>query len=101
MVGMNRKERRAGRSKSRRREVGTVIHTGTATIVDDDGQRWFYWFEKPEGLREGEPLPPDVTLHGPFKTEAELKEHELLTLMGPDCKVTEGGAWDPAWDKLQ
>jgi hypothetical protein len=42
-----------------------------------------------------------VTLHGPFKTHAEVDEHQRLTLLGPQCKVTEGGAWDPNWDKLQ
>jgi hypothetical protein len=97
---MNRKERRAA-SSGRQFENRAVIHTGMAAIVDDDGQKWLYWFVIPEGLREGEPLPPDVTMHGPFKTDAELREHEQITLLGPDCKIIPGGRWDPAWDKPQ
>ena len=40
-------------------------------------------------------------MHGPFETDAEVKEHQRLTLLGPQCKVTEGGAWDSEWDKPQ
>jgi hypothetical protein len=42
-----------------------------------------------------------VTLHGPFKTDAEVKESQRVILLGPQCKITEGGAWDPNWDKPQ
>lgn len=38
---------------------------------------------------------------GPFATEAECRKHSTDTLLGPDCKITEGGQWDPAWERLQ
>jgi hypothetical protein len=40
-------------------------------------------------------------LYGPFKTHAEVRENECLTLLGPHAQVSEGGEWDPAWDKPQ
>jgi hypothetical protein len=82
---MTRKERRAARSGSKRREVGEVIRTQVVGIVDAHGQTGLYWFEWPEGWREGDPLPP--AMYGPFKTEAELREHQRLTLLGSQCKV--------------
>jgi hypothetical protein len=43
----------------------------------------------------------DVELHGPFKSNTEAEENQQLVLLGPQCKVTEGGVWDPAWDRPQ
>jgi hypothetical protein len=77
-----------------------VIQTGVAEITDKKGKKRLYWFEIPEGYRDPLP-PPGAILHGPFETEAELHNHEELTLLGPDCEVTDGGMWDPAWDKPQ
>jgi hypothetical protein len=31
----------------------------------------------------------------------ELRENQRLVLLGPQRKITEGGTWDPAWDKPQ
>jgi hypothetical protein len=45
--------------------------------------------------------PPGITLHGPFRTNAEVEKDQRLVLLGPQCKVIEGGAWDPNWDKPQ
>jgi hypothetical protein len=81
-------------------EDGMIIHTGVAIVVRNGKER-FYWFEIPEGYGEKPLPPPGATLHGPFKTEAELHHHEELTLLGPDCQVTDGGMWDPAWEKPQ
>jgi hypothetical protein len=88
---MNRQQRRA--APKRKHEIGVPIWTQVLRI---DGQ--WYWYETSDN--SSAPL-PGRTLHGPFKTETELNEHQRLTLMGPQCKVTEGGAWDPAWDKPQ
>jgi hypothetical protein len=45
--------------------------------------------------------PPGITLHGPFRTNAEVEKDQRLVLLGSQCKVIEGGAWDPNWDKPQ
>jgi hypothetical protein len=103
---MNRKERRAAR------KLGDVIHTTTIGLTDNIGRVHLYWFESTnfspddlEALKDHcvahQRPPPGVTMHGPFATEAEVNEHQRLTLLGPQCEVTEGGAWDPKWDKPQ
>jgi hypothetical protein len=97
---MNRQQRRAAR-RQRKAEVGTVVRATTFAVVGEIGRRHLYWFEEPEGFSREDGLPPGVTVHGPFETDAEVKEDQRVTLLGPQCKVTEGGAWDPNWDKPQ
>jgi hypothetical protein len=97
---MNRQQRRAAR-RQRKFEVGTVVRATSFVGVDDTGRQHFYWFETPEGFSPEDGLPPGVTLHGPFETDAELNEHQRVTLLGSQCKVIEGGNWDPNWDKPQ
>jgi hypothetical protein len=76
--------------------------TTTLTITYNNGARRLFWFEEPEGFRPEEGrLPAGVILHGPFRTEAEVKKDIRLTILGPQCKVIEGGEWDPNWDKPQ
>ena len=38
---------------------------------------------------------------GPFRTRAEAEKDSQLTTFGPQCEITHGGQWDPAWDNLQ
>jgi hypothetical protein len=94
---MNRRRRRSQAARTRNVEVGTVIHTQGLRCRDG----FHYWFEPPEGWTFADGLPPDAELHGPFKTDAESVEDQKLILLGPQCAVTEGGAWDPAWDRPQ
>jgi hypothetical protein len=99
---VNRHERRAAAAHERRwkdktAEVGTVIKT--QSLSGSDGMH--YWFEMPEGWTREDGMPEGVDIHGPFKTAAEADENERLVLLGPQCKVTEGGEWDPAWDRMQ
>jgi len=98
---MNRQQRRAAHRQQRKFEVGSIVRATTLTAVGEDGRRHLYWFEEPEGFSPENGLPPGVTLHGPFETDAEVKEHQRKTLLGPQCKLTEGGEWDPNWDKPQ
>ena len=50
--------------------------TTTLTITYNNGARRLFWFEEPEGFRPEEGrLPAGVILHGPFRTEAEVKKH--------------------------
>jgi hypothetical protein len=46
------------------------------------------------------PLDPDIH-HGPFLTEAEAQRDSEITILGPQCKIEDGGTWDPAWDRPQ
>jgi hypothetical protein len=82
-----------------------AIDTGEGTVL--------YWFEEPANFSEDDHAamidhivttqthPSGIALHGPFRTQAEVEEDQQLVLLGPQCKVTEGGAWDPKWDKPQ
>jgi len=77
---------------------GRPIFTQTITTASGD----HYWFECAADFDvEKDRLPTDVIYHGPFKTHALVKEHQRVTLFGPQCKVTEGGMWDPNWNKPQ
>jgi hypothetical protein len=94
---MSRKQSRATR------KGGFVIRTQTITNTFT-GEH--YWFELPEGTTWEDwsvprHIPRGVTTHGPFKTHEEVDESQRLVLLGPQCKVTEGGEWDPAWDRPQ
>jgi hypothetical protein len=43
----------------------------------------------------------DHSLHGPFRTKRQALRNAEITVFGPRCKFTEGGEWDPAWDRVQ
>jgi hypothetical protein len=67
---------------------------GEKILIDyarHDGQ--WYWRESTRNNHE--------TWYGPFGTEQEAEKHSEITVLGPQCKVKNGGVWDPAWDKLQ
>jgi hypothetical protein len=38
---------------------------------------------------------------GHVASHAEVTEHQRVTLLGPQCEVSKGGAWDPNWNKPQ
>jgi hypothetical protein len=107
---MNRQQRRAA---ARKRAVGTVVNARAVSVVLTTGERQLYWFEEPEGFspEDGQRVldcitglrddGPGVELLGPFQTDTEVRESQRLTLLGPQWEVTEGGMWDPAWDKPQ
>jgi hypothetical protein len=38
---------------------------------------------------------------GPFASQAEAEHDSEVTLLGAECRVTECGEWDPAWDQPQ
>jgi hypothetical protein len=63
-----------------------VIETGQ----DDHGNWWWR-----EATRD------DQTPHGPFRTKREAEKDSEVTVLGPQCKFSEGGAWDSAWDGTQ
>lgn len=78
-------------------KVGDVIHTQTFKDIRGD----LYWFQCSTTFRAKDGIPPDAALRGPFKTEREVEEDQRKVLLGPQCEVTPGGAWNPNWDKPQ
>jgi hypothetical protein len=90
---MDRKERRRATKAAK---VGDVIHTATA--IGSDGL--LYWCRVPDGMTPREAAATQK-VYGPFASDKEVSESQRDVLLGPQCKVTEGGAWDPAWDKMQ
>jgi hypothetical protein len=71
----------------------TKMTVGEKVVVDTGqgpGGQW-YW-----RLRAN---PKDI--HGPFPTKREADRDSEITLFGPDCKITNSGQWDPAWDQKQ
>jgi hypothetical protein len=89
---MNRRRRRATK-----RKVGDVIRAIGGRGPDGN----YYWFEAAAGYRQGDQPPPGTQVYGPFATEAESNESQRLVLLGPQCEVIDGGAWNPAWDRMQ
>jgi hypothetical protein len=87
------------RSK-RKFEVGTMIRMTILQGTMKDGSTVFYWVEVPEGMTN-EQAAKTQKWHGPFKTDAEADEDFRVVVLGPQCEITDGGTWDPAWDKLQ
>jgi hypothetical protein len=82
---MTRKERRAAKAQRRRgMNVGDAIHVHHAR--DRKGR-----FCSLCGN----------AVHGPFASEKEMQEHSEATLLGPDAEISDGGMWDPNWDKKQ
>ena len=59
--------------------------------------KYFWW-----ASAQRYPEPKEVTqnlLHGPYDSEAEAAKAARIAVEGPG--VTEGGMWDPAWEKPQ
>jgi hypothetical protein len=38
---------------------------------------------------------------GPSRTQAEARKNSTDAILGPQCEIKEGGAWDPAWERTQ
>ena len=109
---MNRYERRkAARKPLAAKNPGLPIFTGVLEL-GIDGQTGFFWIASDhpnyqhtiivDRAKNG-----DVTLSGaiiaaggPFATAKEANAAAQAAVVG-DCKVTPGGAWDPAWSKPQ
>ena len=79
---------------------GDTIHMET---IEAAGTGELYWFviPSPDYSFQKDGLPPNATVHGPFKTDDEVRESQRLVLGGQDCVVKHGGMWDPAWNKPQ
>jgi hypothetical protein len=90
------------KSRHRRAKLGEKIVTTIfgVTVQHDPLQRVYYWFIVPDGMDNQQAFNTQQ-LHGPFKTEAEADENQRIVLLGEQCKITDGGMWDPAWDKPQ
>jgi hypothetical protein len=95
--------KRRKRKFDRRRSLGllgTVIRMTALQARMQDGSTVFYWIEVPEGMTNQQAAKTQKW-HGPFKTDPEAEEDFRVVVLGPQCKITDGGVWDPAWDRLQ
>jgi len=104
----NRKERRKAKPLAKKTKplarLGVPIHCGTARVVLDtpDGpQTKYYWWANEKDNLSPQEIVETTGLHGPFDTEAEALEAARIAVIGPDCELTEGGMWNPAWGKPQ
>jgi hypothetical protein len=85
----------------RGRKVGDVTITQTYKSVDRNGNDLgLFWFVVPEGTTREQDFETQQH-HGPFLTDAMVNESQRITLFGEQCELTEGGMWDPNWNKLQ
>jgi hypothetical protein len=84
--------RNYGQWLKKQRRAGNRIDCHLA--LDTEGRFW--WADAPPGVD-----PRTRPLHGPFRSEAEAEEDFRVTVLGPQCEVTEGGTWDPKWDEKQ
>jgi hypothetical protein len=94
---MNRKQRRAMKGM----KVGDVIFAERYRIIDSNSNSsGLFWFYRPDGMTREQAFETQQH-YGPFASDAEVKESQRIVLLGEQCKVTEGGMWDPAWGKPQ
>jgi hypothetical protein len=103
---MNRKERRKAKARTKKplARLGVAMHIGTCRRVFDtpDGlQSKYYWWASENENATQEEIMATTGVHGPFDTEAEALRAAQIAVVGPDCKVTVAGSWDPAWSKPQ
>jgi hypothetical protein len=78
--------------------AGLSISPSTVRELTRFNERWSKKSARGSRRPQTMALPAGVILDGPFRTEAEVKKHIRLTILGPQCKVIEGGEWDPNWD---
>jgi hypothetical protein len=95
---MNRHQRRAAQ---RNFKVGDMVETRSIVVGLSTGELHFFWFEVPPGFtnEDGEKLlasirgeredTSGIVLHGPFSSDAVLRESERITLFGPNCVLRE------------
>jgi hypothetical protein len=90
---------------NRKYKVGAVIVTqGIRALRAHDGKPVWFWFEVPPGMSREEALEEAANtpaLHGPFDSKTECDRDRDLTVLGPDCKVTRCGEWDPSWGDIR
>ena len=101
MTNRHERSRKAVKVRKPLGRLGVPIQTVTVAITNGPRQQ-FYWFAT-EQIKEWtlQEIIDTQELHGPFDTEAEADEAARIAILGPDCEVTEGGMWNPAWDKPQ
>lgn len=96
---MNRQQRRGAKAQKKALKVGDILHTKLIFAKMRDGSNAVFWVQISENMSDEDAMKQEW--HGPFNTEEEARTNSEVVLLGPDCKVTEGGMWDPAWSKPQ
>lgn len=86
---------KGGKLAKHRPKVGDVIR-----ISYGRNSLGYWWVETDEELHGH----MDITQFrhgGPFGTQQEAEKDATDTILGPQCKIEQGGMWDPAWDRAQ
>jgi hypothetical protein len=60
-----------------------------------------YWWAETAAELDGNIDITQFRHGGPFSTQAEAAKDAQIQTLGPQCKIEEGGMWDPAWDRPQ
>jgi hypothetical protein len=86
-------------------KVGAVIVTqGIKALRVHDNKLVWFWFVVPPGMSKEEALEEAIgtpLLHGPFDSKTECDRNRNITMLGPDCTVTDCAEWDPSWGDIR
>jgi len=63
------------------------------SLTDSDGNTALFWFAIPDGMSRDQAAATQ-SHYGPFTSRQEVNESMRVVLLGEQCKVIEGGAWD-------
>lgn len=72
-----------------------MLITQCYTFSDNDGKTGLFWFVIPNGMSRDQAAATQQH-HGPFASRQAVNESQRVVLLGEQCKVIEGGAWDVA-----
>jgi hypothetical protein len=89
MVSIITGDNQMSRLKLKKRWKPSARKMFFAQVVREVHSGDLYWFECSKEFDLSDGIPADAVMHGPFKTDDEVKEHQRVTLLGPQCEVTE------------
>jgi hypothetical protein len=88
-------------SMSTQAKVGDIVNIRTFSVRGPNGRRQWFWMSPPDHKMSDEEAFLTQQHHGPFNSEEEADRNSELVMLGAQCEITDGGMWDPAWDKPQ
>ena len=83
-------------AKRRQLKAGDIVH-----ISYGRNSQGYWWAETEQPIRGPMDIGQFPRHGGPFRTQQEAQKNATDTILGPQCKIKEGGTWDKAWDRMQ